>query len=115
MSAFKTMPNAKSVRAFTYSMWFTVLVLFLAFAFAKAYAEPTDLPLDTMLWVALIVTCICGVLHATYHAYYQRCPDCGKVMRSVYEDVHPRAKKYHLLYCERCDIIWDTTISSSSD
>jgi hypothetical protein len=115
MSAFKEMPNAKSFRAFTYSMWITVLVIFLAFALAKAYAEPTDLPLNTVFGVALVVTIIFWTLCETYHAGHQRCPDCGKVMRSVYEDVHPRAKKHHLLYCERCDIIWDTGVPNAND
>src|ERR1017187_8150958 len=44
----------------------------------------------------------------------QRCPDCGKFMHEVYEDYHPKAKEFHLLYCERCDVIWDTTIPKSS-
>ena len=102
------------MRVMRYSMWFFVIVVALALAYLKKYGDPTALPLSIILIVALIVGVVAGMFFERYHTRYQRCPDCGRFMRAVYEDFHPRAEDYHILYCERCDIIWDTTIPKSN-
>ncbi|SRR6266516_464974 len=113
MSALKKMPNEKMMRVLRYSMWIFIAIIVSALACLKRYGGPTAPPLSSVLTTILIVGIVSGVFIEYYHRRYQRCPDCGTRMREVYEDFHARAEDYHILYCKRCDTIWDTTIPKS--
>jgi hypothetical protein len=115
MSAFKKMPNEKPVRIFGYSVWIFVFVLAGVIGCLKKYGGPSSLPLYHILTVVLITGVVFIILTQIYHTRCQRCPDCKKSMRMAGEDFHPTAKDRYLLYCERCDTIWDTTITFSND
>jgi hypothetical protein len=114
MSAFKKMPNAKPMRIFRYSVWFFVIVAGLALACLKKYGGPAGLPAAGYVTAALAVGIVSAFFIEHHYKTRQRCPDCGKSMREVHEDVHPSAEEHHILFCERCDIIWDTTIPKSN-
>jgi hypothetical protein len=114
MSTLKKMPNENSMRAFRYSIWFFVIVVCFALAYFKKYGNPTSLPVAEILVGVLVVGIVAAMFIEHYCKTRQRCPDCGKSMREVYEDVHPKAEDYHILYCESCDLIWDTTIPKSN-
>src|SRR6266404_6124114 len=103
MSVLKTMPNEKAMRVLRYSIWIFIAVVVSALAYLKRHGEPTALPLSSVLTTTLVVGIVSGFLIEYYHRRYQRCPDCGKRMREVYEDFHARAGVYHILYCDRCD------------
>ena len=98
------------MRGLRYSMWIAVIVIVAALTYLKKFGEPITLPLSSVLIAALAVTIGFGMIIEQRYKHHQRCPECGKFMREVYEDFHPSAKHYHILYCECCDIIWDTTI-----
>lgn len=114
MSTLKKMPNENSMRTFRYSVWIFVIVAGLALACLKKYGDPTGLPLAEFLMVVFVAGIVSAIVIEHYYTTRQRCPDCGKSMRQVYENVHSKAKDYHVLYCESCDIIWDTTIPKSN-
>jgi hypothetical protein len=114
MSTLKKMPNEKPMRVFRYSVWFFVIIVGFALAYLKKYGDPTGLPVSDYLTAVFVVGLVSAFFIEHYYKTRQRCPDCGKFMREVYEDVHVRAEDYHILYCERCDIIWDTTIPKSN-
>lgn len=109
------MPNEKPVRIFGYSVWIFVLVVAGAIGYLKKNGGPSSLPLYHILTVVLIVGIVSGIFIQIYYTRCQRCPDCKKSMRMVGGDFHPKAKDRYLLYCERCDTIWDTTIPFSND
>jgi len=115
MSELRKMPDENSMRILRYSMWIVVIVIVAALAFLKKFGEPSASPLSAILTGILIASFVLGFAIEYSHSHCQRCPDCTKVMREVDEDVHPKAEDYHILYCERCDIIWDTTIPKSND
>ena len=113
MSALKKMPNEKPLRVLRYSVWIFIGVIVSALVFLQRYGEPAGLRLSSLLTAVLVAGIVVGGFIELYHRSCQRCPDCGKRMLEVYEDFHPRAEDYHVLYCEHCDTIWDTTIPKS--
>jgi len=115
MSAFRKMPNEKSVRIFGYSMWIFAIVMAGVVAYLKKYGGPSSLPLYHVLVIVLVVGVVSCILIQFYHTRHQPCPECRKSMRMVGEGFHPKAKDRYLLYCEQCDTIWDTTIPFSND
>lgn len=115
MSAFRKMPSGKSMRTFRYSVWFFVTAVVGTLALLKYFGQPDGLPLKDILAAIFLVGIVAAFVIEHYFATYQRCPDCNRAMRVANEDVHPKAQDYHLLYCEHCDIIWDTTIPKAND
>ena len=114
MSALKKMPNEKPMRTFRYYMWGFVIAVAVALGYLRQHGEPSGSVISDTLTVILFVGFAAGVIYESYQTQHKRCPECGQKMREVYEDFHPRAEEYHLLYCNRCDTIWDTTIPKSS-
>ena len=110
MSAFKQMPNQKLMRVLRYAVWVVIIGLALALHYLEKHGEPAASPLFIILAATTVGMAIFGI----FMGRLQRCPDCAKLMREVYEDFHPKARDTHVLFCERCDVVWDTTVPKSN-
>lgn len=109
MSAFKRMPNEKTMRILRYSVWFLLIAAVGALAYLRFFIQPDALHSRYTLKALLIIGIILAFAINYYFTKPQRCPDCRRSMQAVNQNVHP----YHLLYCEGCDVIWDTMIPKS--
>lgn len=115
MSVLKKMPNEKGLRRFRHAVWAVIILFVAGLACLKQFGEPAGLPLVTLLEVALTAAIVTSLLMENHFRHHQRCPKCSRTMDEVPEEAHPQAEDYHILYCERCDTIWDTTIPKSTD
>jgi hypothetical protein len=117
MSAFKQMPNQKQMHFNRRMVWVVLIVVLGMFIYLKKHGEPTLSPtnLTSLTDIGLVTIFFATLVWVVIMERVQRCPDCKKHMSEVYEDFHPQAKTTHVFYCERCDIIWDTTLPNSRD
>jgi hypothetical protein len=99
------------MRLLRYAVWIVVIGLAVALHYLEKHGEPMTSPLYVILLAAMFGAGIFGF----FMGRLQKCPDCGKYMREVYEDFHSKAKDTHVLFCERCDVVWDTTVPKSND
>lgn len=114
MSAFKKMPNEKPMRIWRYSVWFFVIAVLLALICVKRFGGASGSSLSDILSTVLVIGIVSAFIVEQYNTSHQRCPDCGKSMREIHEDIDPSARDYHLLYCECCDTVWDKSVPKSS-
>lgn len=103
------------MRTLRYAMWFFVIVAASVLGYFKKHGESPGLPIAGILTVVFGVVVVAAVIFENHYSRHQRCPGCGKMMQSANADLPPEAKDHHLLYCDRCDTIWDTTIPKSRD
>lgn len=119
MSALRKMPNETTIRVLRYSLWIFLIAIVATAAYRKFFirfdAYQIRYTLKTAIRVVLVVGIIIAFATHRYFTRHQKCPGCGRSMRAVCQNVHPQALDYHLLYCEGCDIIWDTTIPKAKD
>lgn len=114
MSALKKMPNEKRMRVLRYSAWFFLIAVAGGLVYLRYFIEPDALHARYTLKALLIVGIILAFAVNYYFTKPQRCPDCGRAMRAAPETAHPKAMDFHLLHCEHCDTIWDTTIPKAN-
>ena len=110
MSTLKTMPNEKRVRTMRYTFWYLLAAALLVGTLFKKIGNSAGVQFSE---AALAIIIIIGLSLDMYFSTGQRCPECRGSTREVYD--HPRAEDYHVLYCDECDILWDTTIPKSKD
>ena len=106
MSAFKQMPNPERIRFKRCLLFISILIVAGVLGYLQKTGQLNNTPFCVFLFIALLVLIVVGTLMGCVG----RCPDCGRFMDEIYEDSHPKAADIHLLYCEHCDVIWDTTI-----
>jgi hypothetical protein len=108
MSDFRQMPNQKRLRT-TRMRIIGGMICLACFLGYWQHGASASSPLYVGLTAVLVAACI----FIFFFERTQRCPTCGRFMREKYD--HPKAKESHILYCKRCDVIWDTTFPKSSD
>ena len=110
MRAFKQMPNQKRM----HNNRGMVLISLIAPAVVLSYLQREGTLTSSPIYICLIILLFAGAFFASFiMGRVQRCPDCGKFMREVYDD--PKAKKVHILHCRHCDTVWDTGLPKSND
>jgi hypothetical protein len=110
MSALKKMPNEKTMRVLRYSAWIFLVAIVGALAYLRFFIEKDAGHARYALKALLVIGIILAFAINYYFTHPQKCPDCHRSMHEIYQNVHPKAEDYHLLYCQGCDTIWDTTI-----
>ena len=109
VSAFKKLPKRNRVQTWRTVLFVTIGISALSLGYLEKY-YPDYLMFEIFLGAVLFVL----GFFLLWQQHIGRCPECGESLREIFSDSHPKAKEFHLLYCDGCDIIWDTTIPKSS-